>query len=85
MAYQNDRTQADGAALIEQLRRLGPERTLLRKLQRYSVTIRKETAAALSTKGAIMETENGFYYQAIPQLYDMNYGVNPEAEGIFII
>lgn len=85
VAYQNDRTQADGAALIEQLRRLGPERTLLRKLQRYSVTIRKETAAALSTKGAIMETENGFYYQAIPQLYDMNYGVNLEAEGIFII
>jgi CRISPR-associated endonuclease/helicase Cas3 len=52
----------EGNKLIEQFRSLGPERWLLRKLQRYSVTIYENELQHMLRHGMV-ETMHGFFVQ----------------------
>lgn len=69
-----------GAQLIEQLRRDGPERYLLRRLQRYVVGVFTLTHASLVAAGDI-EIENGFSVLANTDLYDKNLGLLVDQPG----
>lgn len=77
VAYQNEETGADSQALIDRLLKSGPERALMRRLQRYSVNISLNDAGALLQKGVIAATpREGFYYQTLPELYSPKFGLN---------
>jgi CRISPR-associated endonuclease/helicase Cas3 len=64
----------DGVSLIELLRRQGPDRWLLRKLQRYTVNLPRQVHAKLVTEGAIEEIHPGVFIQAHGNLYDEHLG-----------
>lgn len=51
----------EGKELIELLRRIGPERWLLRKLQRYSVNVYKDDLTAMLNRGAAVEIHPDIY------------------------
>ncbi|GAB1432354.1 CRISPR-associated helicase Cas3' [Spirochaetota bacterium] len=51
----------EGETFIEQLKSLGPERWLLRKLQRYSVTIYKDQFYSLQNRGSVEEIHPGIF------------------------
>lgn len=77
VAYQNEETGADGQALIDRLLKSGPERALMRRLQRYSVNISLNDTGALLQKGVIAATPSErFYYQTLPELYSPKFGLN---------
>jgi CRISPR-associated endonuclease/helicase Cas3 len=67
----------EGNMLIEQLRALGPERWLLRKLQRFSVTIYQHELQRMLRDG-LVETMHGFFVQH-PGLYHEDLGICFEA------
>lgn len=50
-----------GAELIEMLKRNGPERWLLRKLQRYTVNIYTNDFALMKSRGSIIEVVSGIF------------------------
>lgn len=52
---------ADGAALIETLKRNGPERWLLRKLQRYTVQVYENQFFTLLHRGSLLEVAPNFF------------------------
>ena len=70
----------EGAALLDQLRRCGPERWLMRKLQRYAVPVNKQNREQLQVDGFIDEPFPGIYLQIKPELYDQHLGLIPEPE-----
>ena len=72
-----------GKELIEQLCSQNADRGLLRCLQRYTVTVGKKYAEKLLERGLIAQTsEEGFYYQTLPELYNDEYGIDLDfAEG----
>lgn len=74
---------AEGAKLIDQLDRLGPERWLLRKLQRYVVNLPKQLHERLRVDGAIREIHDGIYVQGHGRLYDDHLGFCPDRSLIY--
>lgn len=70
----------EGWKLIDQLRRLGPERWLMRRMQRYSVNLTRKDHERLSRDGFIEEVYPGIYVQGLNGLYDDELGVLLEAE-----
>jgi len=60
---------------IDELRRLGPDRQLMRPLQRYSVNVTKQDHQRLLAGGFIEEVFSGIFVQARPELYDDTLGV----------
>lgn len=60
------------------LRRDGPERWLMRKLQRYTVSLHRGQAMALLNQGDIQETLPGLFVQGSDWLYDSAIGLNPD-------
>lgn len=60
--------------LLNTLRKQGPERWLMRKLQRYTVTIHRREAMKLLA-GDIEEIIPGLYVQVSDWLYDQNLGL----------
>lgn len=64
--------------LIDQLRQGGPERKLMRKLQRYIVNLRRREALPLLERGDIEEILPGLYVQRGDGLYDAALGLLPE-------
>lgn len=60
--------------LIGQLRRCGPERWLLRKLQRYTVNVSKKLCQKLIDRGMVEELF-GIYIQSDPGLYCPKIGL----------
>jgi CRISPR-associated endonuclease/helicase Cas3 len=62
--------------LLRQLEALGPERWLMRKLQRYTVSIFHNDATRLCQQGDIRECLPGLYVQAHDLLYHAEFGVN---------
>jgi CRISPR-associated endonuclease/helicase Cas3 len=60
------------------LRRDGPQRWLMRKLQRYTVNLHSKQALALLNQGDIEEILPGLYVQASDWLYDPRIGLNPD-------
>ncbi|MBU1723062.1 MAG: CRISPR-associated helicase Cas3' [Gammaproteobacteria bacterium] len=70
-------TYSEGARLIAQLKAIGPKRDLMRRLQRYTVTLRERDKNRLVQAGDIRELANlsGVYEQITPGLYDGKFGL----------
>lgn len=68
----------EGLRLVDQLSRLGPERWLLRKLQRYVVNLPKHLHRRLRAEGSIREVHAGIFVQSHAGLYDPNLGFCPD-------
>ena len=65
----------DNDALLVKLEKEGPQRWLMRKLQRYSVNIPKRLFAQLKKQGDLREIWQGIYAQVGDKLYDKALGV----------
>jgi CRISPR-associated endonuclease/helicase Cas3 len=63
--------------LIKELRYKGPSRNLLRKLQRFTVSVPRYRCQELFRKGMIEEV-SGFYVQVSPALYRKGLGLLPD-------
>lgn len=80
--YSKDRF--DSQMLLEELRRFGPTRGLMRRLQRCTVTIPERIWKGLLAQGAVMDVVGpdgagtGLWAQAIPGLYDGVFGLRLE-------
>jgi CRISPR-associated endonuclease/helicase Cas3 len=59
------------------LRKEGPQRWLMRKLQRYTVNIHSREAMKLLEQGDIEELMPGLFVQVSDWLYDPDLGLNP--------
>jgi CRISPR-associated endonuclease/helicase Cas3 len=73
----------EGAKLVDQLVRRGPERWLLRRLQRYVVNLPQYLHRRLLTEGAIREIHAGIFIQGHSSLYDDNLGFCPDKSIIY--
>ncbi len=65
----------ESPALIGKLKKDGPERWLMRKLQRYSVNMPRRVVDKLVETGEAQEVWPGIFGQAVSTLYDDNVGV----------
>ncbi|CAH1905638.1 CRISPR-associated helicase Cas3 [Candidatus Nitrotoga sp. HW29] len=65
----------DNGMLLGKLEKEGPQRWLMRKLQRYSVNIPKRLFAQLAKQGDVREIGQGLYVQVGDTLYDKTLGV----------
>ncbi|MCE1274039.1 MAG: hypothetical protein LWW75_05865 [Chlorobiales bacterium] len=74
--YRNGK--ADIETLIKQLRFGGPNRTLMRQLQRYSVNVYDQDMKQLRENGLIEEV-NGVWVQTAESLYHPVFGLNIDA------
>ena len=61
--------------LLGKLEKEGPQRWLMRKLQRYSVNIPKRLFTQLEKQGDVREIWQGIYAQVGDKLYDKSLGV----------
>jgi CRISPR-associated endonuclease/helicase Cas3 len=68
----------DGADLIEEIRRLGPERLRMRRIQRYLVSIPAGQLQALRAKGDVEELLPGLFGVRAPRLYAEAIGLRVE-------
>jgi CRISPR-associated endonuclease/helicase Cas3 len=73
----------EGSKLVDQLIRLGPERWLLRKVQRYVVNLPKHLHERLRIDGSIREIDAGIYVQGHPALYDEDLGFCPDRTAVY--
>ena len=73
----------EGAELVGQLTRRGPERWLMRKLQRYVINLPKYLHTRLVADGAIREIHPGIFIQNHGALYDDNLGFCPDKSMIY--
>lgn len=65
----------DSPSLIEKLRQDGPERWLMRKLQRYSVNLPRRIVGRLVETGEVREIWPGIFAQAVDTLYHRQLGI----------
>ena len=65
----------ESQALIGKLKKDGPERWLMRKLQRYSVNMPRRVVDKLVHSGEVEEIWPGIFAQAVSTLYDNEVGV----------
>ena len=65
----------ESQSMIGKLRKNGPERWLMRKLQRYSVNLPRRVVTKLVESGEIQEVRPGIFAQAVSTLYDEQLGV----------
>jgi CRISPR-associated endonuclease/helicase Cas3 len=72
-----------GAELIELLRSKGPERWLMRKLQRYVVTIRPHERDALLRQKEIQLVNTELYTPTYTALYDERLGLLTQSADLF--
>jgi CRISPR-associated endonuclease/helicase Cas3 len=64
--------------LLNTLKKHGPERWLMRKLQRYTVNVHRREALKLLTQGDVEETIPGLFVQVGDWLYHPDLGLNIE-------
>lgn len=69
--------EVDSGRLIEELRKYGPTRSLMRKLQRFSVTLYEREFESLKQQGALEELF-GIWVQAREEIYDPDCGLTPK-------
>jgi CRISPR-associated endonuclease/helicase Cas3 len=72
-----------GAELIEVLMKTGPERWLLRKLQRYVVNLPKYVHSRLLAENSIREVYPEIFIQENNNLYDPMLGLCPDKSLIY--
>jgi CRISPR-associated endonuclease/helicase Cas3 len=63
---------------LSALRKHGPKRWLMRKLQRYTVNIHRQQALELLRQHDIEEVMPGLFVQNSDWLYDIHLGLNPD-------
>jgi CRISPR-associated endonuclease/helicase Cas3 len=68
----------DGTEFIELLRKRGPDRWLLRKLQRYTVNVYRYDFMTMKARGTIMEVVPGMYALASALDYDEKTGLKTD-------
>ncbi len=68
--------------LIEELRKAGPKRMIMRKLQRYTVTVPQGLIHDLLQKGFIEEMHPGVYVQTLESLYSDAFGLDIYRESL---
>jgi CRISPR-associated endonuclease/helicase Cas3 len=73
----------EGERLIEMLKKIGTERWLLRKLQRYVVNLPKYIHAKLHNEGAIIEAHPGIFIQVYGVMYHPELGFCPDKSMIY--
>lgn len=73
----------EGRDLMVTLKRLGPERWLLRRLQRYTVNLPKYLHDRLRGDGSILEIHPDIFIQGHSALYDDNLGFCPDRSTIY--
>lgn len=76
--YGQEGQNRDIDGLLGKLKQEGPQRWLMRKLQRYTVNLHKNQALALLARGDIEGILPGLYAQTNGWLYDPETGLNPE-------
>lgn len=64
--------------LLHTLRKSGPQRWLMRKLQRYTVSLHRSQITRLLQQGDIEEVIPGLFAQTGDWLYDATLGLNPD-------
>lgn len=75
----------DSRSLIGKLEKDGPEGWLMRKLQRYSVNLRRREVERLILTGEIREVYRGIFAQAVDTLYDAERGIVMENDAPWVI
>lgn len=73
----------EGGRLVEELTRFGPERRLMRRVQRYSVNIPKYLHNRLLNQGALREIHPGIFVQGHRALYDEYLGFCPDRSIVY--
>jgi CRISPR-associated endonuclease/helicase Cas3 len=73
----------EGAKFIALLEKRGPERWLMRKLQRYTINIPRYLHDRLKTDGGIREVYPGIYVQGHTALYHQDLGFCPDRSAIY--
>jgi len=73
--FHNGKT--DSRDLIDTLRQLGPERFVLRKLQRFGVSVPEKEFNQL-LKNSMIEELHGFFVQCVDHLYEPGLGLQTE-------
>lgn len=68
----------EGEKLIDELKSLGPERWLLRRLQRYSVNIYSDQFRSLQDRGSLTEISPGIFVLTCKIEYDDTIGLRIE-------
>ncbi len=67
----------DNDALLRSLYAVGPKRDIMRRLQRYTVSVPRRTLAEMRDKGFVVEAHPGVFVQTeLPSLYNENYGLD---------
>jgi CRISPR-associated endonuclease/helicase Cas3 len=65
----------EGNYFIDLLKRNGPESWLLRKLQRFTVSVSKYAFEKLTSQGKVLEVSPGYYAQGFEGFYSEDLGV----------
>ncbi len=73
----------EGEKLIALIEKKGPERWLMRKIQRYVVNLPRYLHMKLLASGIIRECYPGIFIQDHPSLYDENLGFCPDRSLIY--
>jgi len=78
-----------GEMLIQELRKTGPYRNLMRQLQRYTVNLSVWLVEKLQNEGSLEEAWPGFLAQSFPSLYSESMGLdvykdNPPIEDLIV-
>ena len=74
---------AEGEMLIGLLKKKGPERWLMRKLQRYVVNLPVYVHNKLHNEGAISEVHPGIFVQESGAMYHPDLGFCPDKSMIY--
>jgi CRISPR-associated endonuclease/helicase Cas3 len=69
--------RVDSRKLLDAVRRFGPDRKRMRRLQRFTVNIPERVFNAFKAQGVLEEIE-GLWAQAVPGLYDPVFGLRIE-------
>lgn len=64
---------------LDELRRIGPKRSIMRRLQRFSVNVFDQELERMRQNGTV-EDMHGIWVQCSPRLYTQEYGLNIDAE-----
>lgn len=73
-------TYGESSLLADKLHRYGPSRHLMRKLSKYSVSVRRHFFNELKTNGLIEEIASGFWFMPSKAQYDLSTGIKTTNE-----
>jgi CRISPR-associated endonuclease/helicase Cas3 len=73
----------EGERLIETLKKVGPERWMMRRLQRYVVNLPRYVHSKLYNQGAIIEAHPGIFIQVYGAMYHPELGFCPDKSMIY--